>query len=239
MARRALRAFSKWHAAVLDADDVLRRLPSFPQPPVRKERARVLSTENYSRLLAACRQAQHCETPYARARDESIVRVLWSTGMRRGEIADLTWDRVDLRNGVVNLEITKTLTPRLVPLDTAARLAMRSYMQTLMDAGKSEGDFSTGAVWIGTKGPLTRNGLAQAVKRRGKLAGIKSLPHDFRRAFATNWLADGGSETLLMSAAGWSSHEMVARYTSADRNRLALAEHKRLELARKDAKTRT
>jgi integrase/recombinase XerC len=36
--------------------------------------------------------------------------------------------------------------------------------------------------------------------------------HLFRRAFAHNWLADGGNESDLMRITGWKSREMLDRY---------------------------
>ena len=71
------------------------------------ERDRILSPEEYTRLLA------HCP-----AHLKPIVKVAYHTGMRQGEILNLTWGQVDLKEGFIRLrpEDTKTNEGRLCPL---------------------------------------------------------------------------------------------------------------------------
>jgi integrase len=71
------------------------------------ERHRILSPEEYTLLLVHC-------PDYLK----SIVKMAYYTGMRQGEILNLTWEQVDLREGFVRLnpEHTKTNDRRLVPL---------------------------------------------------------------------------------------------------------------------------
>lgn len=71
------------------------------------ERNRILSPDEYIRLVALC-------PPHI----ESIVKLAYHTGMRQGEILNLTWGQVDVKEGFIKLEAwdTKTRAPRLVPL---------------------------------------------------------------------------------------------------------------------------
>jgi hypothetical protein len=71
------------------------------------ERNRVFSKEEFDRLLAV--------TP---AHLEPILLTAFHTGMRRGELLKLTWDRVDLKAGMIRLrpESTKTQEGRIIPL---------------------------------------------------------------------------------------------------------------------------
>lgn len=72
------------------------------------KRDRVLSSEEYARLLVHC--TEHLGP---------IVRLAYHTGMRRGEILNLTWGQVDLKEGFIRLEPehTKTNEGRLVLLN--------------------------------------------------------------------------------------------------------------------------
>src|SRR5438128_3272 len=46
----------------------------------------------------------------------AIVAVARETGLRRGELLGLTWDRVDMTRGVIRLEMTKSGKRREVPM---------------------------------------------------------------------------------------------------------------------------
>lgn len=72
------------------------------------ERDRILSPEEYIRLLA------HCPVHL-----KPVVRLAYHAGMRQGEILNLTWGQVDLKEGFIRLrpEDTKTNEGRLVPLN--------------------------------------------------------------------------------------------------------------------------
>jgi len=72
-------------------------------------RIRFLSDDERIRLLEACRKSRN---PHI----YSIVVVALSTGMRRGEILKLTWDRVDLNRGLIYLVETKNGDKRMIPI---------------------------------------------------------------------------------------------------------------------------
>ncbi len=67
----------------------------------------------------------------------------------------------------------------------------------------------------GDRGPLTRDGIYQAVRRRGAQAGVKVHPHRFRHHFSHTWLERGGAEGDLTELNGWSSPQMLQRYGGA------------------------
>lgn len=69
------------------------------------------------------------------------------------------------------------------------------------------------------------------MKRRATAAGITGFHlHMLRNTAATRWLAAGGSENGLMAVAGWSSREMLDRYTQASASDRAAAEARKLNL---------
>lgn len=48
----------------------------------------------------------------------NIISFALETAMRRGEIASMRWQQVNLQTRMVHLPVTKTNTPRYVPLST-------------------------------------------------------------------------------------------------------------------------
>jgi integrase len=81
-------------------------------------------------------------------------------------------------------------------------------------------------LWLGLKGHLTSNGVAQMLRRRGAEAGIDHLnPHRFRHTFAHAYLAGGGQEGDLMRLAGWSSRTMLQRYGASAATERAIEAH--------------
>jgi integrase len=66
---------------------------------------------------------------------------------------------------------------------------------------------------------------------RAAAAGIDGFhPHRLRHTAAHRWLAAGGSESGLMSVAGWTRPDMLMRYTKAQAASRAAEEARRLNL---------
>lgn len=210
---RALKSFDRWYAEEMDEAPQLAKLP-FPKVTVPVE-APVVTEDEYQAMLAAC------DKSFMGMRDAAIIAVLWSTGMRRSEVARLQVDDVDLAEGTVVVRKTKNGTPRTAYLTPEARTRLRRYML------KHGNDI--GPLWRGYRGyAVTPELIAVAVERRAKEAGVNVTCHQFRRALAMRWLQMGGSETLLREVAGWNSPTMVSRYVRAVRSELALGEAQRL-----------
>jgi integrase len=76
-------------------------------------RLRWLTPEEAIRLLGACRKSRNEHLT-------DLVEFALFTGMRRGEVLGLTWERVDRARGVVLLDVTKNGRRREVPLNGRA-----------------------------------------------------------------------------------------------------------------------
>jgi integrase/recombinase XerC len=75
-------------------------------------------------------------------------------------------------------------------------------------------------LWLAEKGkgPLTRNGVKEMLRRRGLPAGVNEAigrnlhAHLGRHSLAHEWQAVGASEGDLMRIMGWKSPQMARRY---------------------------
>ncbi len=159
-------------------------------------RDRILSQEEYARLLAAC--PGHLKT---------IVKLAYQTGMRRGEILNLTWGQVDLREGFIRLrpEDCKTNEGRLVPLNRELVEMFRALPRGLV---------------------FTYQGRFMAEMKRSfgtayKRAGVTDFTfHDLRHTAINNWRLAGHDYFRIMAATGHKSLSVFERYNTVSKEEL-------------------
>ena len=140
-------------------------------------------------------------------RDIALVEMLWSTGMRREELSRACIEHVDFAGGFIVVPTSKNGRPRIVPLSPKLLQAVRKLI------GRRE------------NGPIL-NMSGNAIRQRLRRMGAPTA-HAWRRGWAVQALRNGVSETSVKAAAGWSSGEMVARYTRALSGELAVEEFQR------------
>jgi site-specific recombinase XerD len=161
-------------------------------------------------------------------RDEAIIRLMAETGMRAGELTSLTVADVDLNRGLVTVRRGKGGKGRVAPFGDHTARAIDRYLRGRRTHRLAETD----ALWLGDRGKnLEYYGLHSALKYRAQLAGLTNFhPHLLRHTAATRWLRAGGSEGGLMAVAGWSTRDMIDRYTGASAAERAAAEARGLGL---------
>jgi integrase len=139
-----------------------------------------------------------------------VVWMLLATATRKGEIAGLRWGEV--RGDAIYLRRTKSGKPRWVPLSPeAARL--------LPDRPADATDDDL--VFRGRDGGAVGNNLDRAWSAARERAGLRWLRiHDLRHEAASRFLEVGGTLRELQVLGGWSSLELVERYSKADRERI-------------------
>jgi len=192
---QSVRAFGRWsEEAGLDVWEWWRRVPLSSEILTPQE---TVTPEIYRQVLRGCR------TP----RDRALIEILWSTGLRRSEIARLRVEDLDLAAGCAVVVSSKSKKPRVVPLSPPARRAVRRLIR-----------HRTAGLVLGMSGNAIR-------LRLFRLEAPSA--HAWRRGWAVEALRHGVSEASVKTAAGWSSSAMVSRYTSALADDLCLVEFSR------------
>jgi site-specific recombinase XerD len=216
-----VRRFSAWLAeeGEVDADPLL----GLKSPKLDAKVTDSLTDDELRRLLKACAGRE-----FRDRRDEAIVRLMAETGMRAGEVTGLLVGDVDLIRGLVTVRRGKGGKGRLAPFGDQTGRAIDRYLR----ARRTHRLADTPALWLGDRGKsLEYYGLHSALKYRAQLAGLtKFHPHLLRHTAASRWLAAGGSEGGLMAVAGWSTRDMIDRYTRATASERAAAEARNLGL---------
>lgn len=157
-------------------------------------------------------------------RNEAILEVLWSTGIRRGELQLL--DRVSFnpQSGVLVVAAPKTGEMRQGLLSGEALDALDRYLRRRRDACPALFATTTGnRLSLETiSGIVVEAGAAAKIGRR---VGV----HEYRRAFTIWFLGQGGSQAGIEALNGWRpGSRMVGRYSRRASQDLALAETARL-----------
>jgi integrase len=157
-----------------------------------------------------------------------MVRLMFETGMRAGEVVALQVDDVDLAGGVVTVTRGKGGKGRVTPFGPEVALAIDRYLRLRRAhrlAAKSD-------LWLGDRGKgFSYDALHKTLRMRADQAGIVGFhPHRLRHTAAHRWLAAGGSEGGLMAVAGWTRPDMLMRYTKAQASARAADEARKLNL---------
>ncbi len=215
---RALHSFFTWAEEEDEVDPhPMRRMKPPRVPP---KAVPVIGDADLLRLLKACEGRE-----FADLRDTAIIRLLLDTGLRRAELASLTVEAIDRGNRTATV-VGKGRKPRTVAYGTKAAQALDRYLRR---ARSGHRDAAVPALWLGHGGPMTANGIYQAIESRSKKAGLVGIhPHQFRHTFAHKMLEAGMQEGDLMHLAGWSSSQMVKRYGASAAAERARATYRRM-----------
>jgi len=151
--------------------------------------------------------------------DGAINLIAYQTGMRRGEILNLTWDRVDLKAGLIRLkaEDTKTDEARFVPLtaDLTTELKELYKVRYLHEPH---------VFLVNVKSVSSIKTAFNAACRRAKIEGFRF--HDFRHTAVTNMRRTGIDHLTIMRITGHKTLEVFKRYNSFLESDLKDAAHR-------------
>jgi integrase/recombinase XerC len=199
-----------------------------------KELPHALTVDEAFRLLTAPDNA----TPLGR-RDHAILELLYSSGLRVGELTALNLHDLDLGGGMVRV-MGKGGKERIVPIGSKATEALGTYLvrrEELMKGGRSASPY----LFLNNRGGrLTARSVARIIKKYLPLGGIvmETSPHTFRHSFATHLLDAGADLRGIQELLGHASLSTTQRYTHVSSAKLMEVydrTHPRARKGQKDA----
>lgn len=148
-------------------------------------------------------------------RDAAILELLYSSGLRVGELVSLRRMDVTLEEGTVRVR-GKGRKVRVVPAGEKALQALSAYLAERRATGKrGEADDWEGALFRNLRGgALSARSVARILDRALERAGIGRhlSPHGVRHSFATHLLESGADLRAIQEMLGHASLSTTQRY---------------------------
>ena len=168
-------------------DNLMKKVKLFKENNVKE---RILDTDEIKSLIAGA-------SPHLKP----ILILALNTGMRRNEILSLKWQNINIKQGYILIEISKSGRSRKVPMNTLV-------LETL-------GNFNRDNEYL-FYNPRTKThikSIKTAFKTACRNAGITNLRlHDLRHTAATKMIEAGIDLVTVSRILGHSSIQMTMRY---------------------------
>jgi integrase/recombinase XerD len=185
---------------------------------------KVLGVGEVDSLIAAARAAAAEGEPRERLRGQRLyclLELLYATGLRISELVSLPASAAR-RNERMLIVRGKGGKERVVPLNEAARTAMRDYAAMLAETHEQPP-----SKWLfpsfGETGHLTRQHVARELKSLAASAGLRAAqvsPHVLRHAFASHLLHNGADLRVVQTLLGHADISTTQIYTHVLDDRL-------------------
>jgi len=151
---------------------------------------------------------------HAATHTKQALAIAYYTGMRLSEVLTLTWDKLDLKRGVIRLEAedTKDKEARGIPIGKELHHILTSIPRDIRDRHVILHDGAP-------VGSINRS-VQTACKNAGIVYGrdVKDgfVYHDLRHTFNTYMRKAGVEESVIMAITGHATREMFDRYNTID-----------------------
>ena len=174
-------------------------------------------------------------------RDVAILELLYSSGLRVGELVSLRRMDVSLEEETVRVR-GKGRKVRVVPVGEKARNALSAYLAETGRAGRrSEEDDWRGALFRNARGgALSPRSVARILEKALERAGLTRhlSPHGIRHYFATHLLESGADLRAIQEMLGHASLSTTQRYARVNVSHLVRAYEEAHPRAAKPASSR-
>ncbi len=208
-ARKVAAAKSFFEFMVAEGDIKDNPTDNLASPRVGKSLPKPITISEVHRLLE---QPAKLSTPEAK-RDETMLQLLYASGMRVSELVSLNLDDMDMKGGFVRC-FGKGHKERMIPIHEQACSTLKEYIeQARPRLNHREGET---ALFLNRRGErLTRQGFWQILKGHAKNAGLTTevTPHTLRHSFATHMLSGGADLRSLQELLGHANISTTQVYT--------------------------
>jgi integrase/recombinase XerD len=182
----------------------------------------ILEPGQVSRMLAvADNLAPTTNSPLLPAVLRLAIIILYTAGLRRGEVTRLTLDDVEPQSGLLRIRASKFHKSRLVPLSVDAANALRTYLRLRLTRPFGA-DPSAALLCCGKAGRhgYTGAGLGHAINRmfvtadvrdgEGRLPRVQDIRHSFAVQALIRWYRAGADvQSCLPSLAMYMGHVSI------------------------------
>jgi integrase/recombinase XerD len=185
-------------------------------PRIHRSLPQAMAEGDVEKLL----QAPDLESDYG-LRDRCMLELMYSSGLRVGELVSLQLNQVNTRLGLVRL-VGKGSKERVVPVGEEALHWLTCYLEQARP-GLQGLKAASDALFLSSRGSaITRQAFWQNIKKHLLKAGVKTTfsPHSLRHAFATHLLNHGADLRTVQMLLGHSSLSTTQIYTHVAQTRL-------------------
>lgn len=152
-------------------------------------------------------------------RDKTMFSLLYASGLRVSELANLKWRDIDLSNQIVHV-IGKGDKERIVPFYKGVVSLLKEYKLRYWTSYALAGEEH---VFLSNrKKPMTVRGIQFLMQQHADKIGfrMKVHPHMFRHSFATHLLDNGADMRIVQELLGHASLSTTQIYTHVSNRRL-------------------
>lgn len=155
-------------------------------------------------------------------RDQAILELLYSTGMRVSELLALNLYDLDRQNAVVKV-LGKGKKERILPVGRVAMSALENYLARWHELGREKSSQAIFLSKLGNRIPDTKS-VRRRIEKYASAVGLKKkvTPHTLRHTFATHMLNAGADLRSVQELLGHASLSTTQIYTHVTVDRLKL-----------------
>ncbi|MBQ6400876.1 MAG: tyrosine-type recombinase/integrase [Firmicutes bacterium] len=204
--RRNLSSFFSW----LEEEDYILKSPMRRIHKIKTDKVvkQVISDESIEKLRYSCEEV----------RDLAIIDLLYSTGIRIGELVNLNMDDVDFEKREC-IVFGKGNKERRVYFDARAKIHLQEYIRSRKDDNP--------ALFVTLDRPYNRlkiNGAEIRLRELGRKLNLDRIhPHKFRRTMATRAIDKGMPIEQVQKLLGHSQIDTTMQYAIVNQNNVKLS----------------